>query len=289
MPGATWPYYLPLPSASNFSFVHKQMGNVLPFASGRRRVTRTRTISGFIVSANFQFVMTLQEYLDFSEFYNTMWKQLSPQGYTLEFTWAGQTWSGWPTTAVSQTRNENSWNVSFGFEGTIPQFGFSFSTEELDAANPLWPLDEFGFQVGAKFERITRDDIQIADNLLLSRSNIYGDKFLIGDITVSPAPIDRIFRIVEWWSLACKHGALPFKIPTSVVDLGWIDGTNPSGYYMGKVLAPPKFNFDGYFGTVSFTVALSVLKSNSSSIKVLISDTGSILVTNTGKRLIGVF
>ena len=288
-----WPSQLPIPTASGFAFAHKAMGVTLPFASGRRRVTRTRMVagSGFIISATFQFTMTLEEYAIFAEIYNDRWKKFSPQEDTLVFTWEGQTWSGWPTTTVSQTRNDNTWNISFGFECTVPQFGFTFTPDELDVRTPLWP-QEFGFQSGAKFERITRDQVQTADNLLLSRSNIRGDKFVIGEITVTPAPIEQIFKIAEWWGVACKHGALPFKIPADTVDLGWIDGMNASlssGYYMGKILAPPKFNFDGYFGTVSFTVALSVLKSTASNVKVLISDTGSILVTNTGKRLIGVF
>jgi hypothetical protein len=294
MPSVNWPSGLPNPTASGFAFVHKAMGVVLPFASGRRRVTRTRMVAGngFVVSANFQFAMTLEEYFLFTDFYGTWWKRLSPQGHSLVFTWEGQTWSGWPTSNVSQTRTDNTWNVSFNFECTIPQFGFTFTTEQLDPATPLWPLDQFGFQAGAKFERISRDEVQVADNLLVSRSNIRGDKFVIGEITVTSQPIEQIFKIAEWWGVACKHGALPFKIPASTVDLGWIDGANASlssGYYMGKVLTPPKFTFDGYFGTVSFTVALSVLKSTASNIKVLISNTGSILVTNTGKRLIGSF
>lgn len=260
MTTVAWPSTIPTPIAKSFNFVHKNMGFALAFQSGRRRVTRTRVLPSnqMIVSSSFQLSLTLAEYDLFANFYTTYWKTFTPQEDSLSFTWAGQTWTGWPTSEVRAVRSENSWEVSFSFEATLPAFSYSYTDEESDSRSPLWPSDEFALQAGSSFTRITRDSVQLSEDLLLNRTNIKGDNFVVCEVALAPASIDRIFRIADWWARYCKYGNLPFSIPISLLSLGSIGGIDAtlSEFYQGRFLTPPKFSFSDYFGTASLSFVL---------------------------------
>lgn len=299
----SWPSTLPIPSTS-FSFSHKKMGNTLTFGSGRRRVTQTRMLpfdpsvpvgtfgaNLLLLNVSMSFVLTLPEYLIFAEFYDERWKRFTPQEDRLSFAISGYGWEGWPTSAVKTVRNDNTWSVSFDFECFVDYDPFMFSSDETDSVNPMWPVDEFDFNIGAKFSRASRDSMSTADNLLLSRTVVPDDNFVVGEISLRQAPISRIFRFVSWWLGYCRAGALPFKLPATNLDLGQLNGvlTGPTEFYKGKILGPPEVSFDSYFGTASVSVVLCPYATDVHASALLISNTGAWFVTDTGNHLLGVY
>lgn len=287
-----WPLSLPLPTANGFNVNPKLTGNTTTFQSGRTRVTRTRSLQNdrCYISSSLKFIFTLQEYSVFAEFYDTNWKKLSPQQDSLYFTIGGNIWSGWPSSRVRCSLDENTWSVSFDFEGFLPQEAFTFSTDELDPTNPLWPQDEFPLQIGSKFDRFSSDVIEASDNFLLSRSNLGKDVFSYCTVSTKPADISRIFRLLVWWSRACKCGALPFKLSADNLDLGIIDGipSTSSGFYVGKFLAPPTFTFDGWFGKASANLVLQPFRTSFTTVSIMIGNDGAWLAGDNGSVMEGV-
>lgn len=300
----SWPSTLPNPEASGFSFAPKRMGDVLTFASGRKRITCNRMLPTdpsaapglfglnlFLFNVNLSFNFTLAEYKIFATFYDTYWKTLTPQEDRVSFAIGGLGWEGWPTSSVKCVRNANSWKVSFDFECFVDYEPFTFTADESDAVSPLWPISEFPFYEGAGFSRISRDSADSGEYFLLSRITVPDDNFVLGEVSTKPAPIANVLRLVAWWIRYCRAGALPFKLPTSAIDLGIVNGFDPSAelFYRGRLLTPPKVSFDGYFGTASMSV---VLYPNVDSLAVVVEiagDTGDIFASDTGDTFQGVF
>ena len=300
----SWPSTLPLPTASGFSFSHKRMGSTLEFASGRCRITRNRMlpfdpdatpgsfgVNLMLVNTDLSFVFTYEEYAIFSQFYDTNWKRFTPQQDGLQFEIGGLPWNGWPTSKVKLVRNDNTWTVSFGFECFIDYEPFTFSAEEKDHIEPAWPVDEFSWLEGCTFSRSTRDIISTSEDMLLSRITIPDDNFIVGEIKVRNATIQRILRIIVWWQGFTKCGALPFKILSTPLNIGPLNGQplGPSDYMKGKILTPPQVSFDGYYGTASFSVVLCPYVADIHTTVLLIRDSGAWFVTNTGNHLRGVY
>jgi len=293
MADVPWPSTLPNPKASGFSLVHKQMGNTLAFASGRHRVTRNRQISGFryVVNIDVSFSFTPSEYQEFADFYDTYWKSFRPTNDKIAFTIPGSSfpWIAYPTSTPVCVRNDATWEVSFSIEAFVPFFGFSYSTAETDAVSPLWP-QSVGWKVGASFSRISRDINSLEDNLLLSRAIAKDDAFVKGQLTLRAETIDDVFFIVEWWCRFLFCGALPFKLPSSVIDLGPINRQNAedAGFYRGKIVTAPQISFDGYFGSVSFSVVLYPYVETFATVVEIAGDDGAIFATDTGDTFEGV-
>lgn len=287
-----WPSTLPNPSANGFSLTHKQMSNTLTFASGRPRVARNRQISlsRFIVNIEMNFLFTLEEYGIFANFYDANWKRFRPTGDKISFTFGSlpEPWIAYPTSDVKCIRNENTWQVSFAVEAFVPYFAFSYTNEQKDPAKPLWPQNSING--GASFSRVSRDVNILEDNLLLSRSIAKDDRFVKGTITLRPETLDDVFFFHEWWRRFLLCGALPFRIPSNVLDLGPINGIDPSayGFFYGKVISAPSISFDGYFGTVSVSVVLFSYYTTHGVSYRLVTDTGAIFTTGGGQHLIGV-
>lgn len=286
-----WPETLPTPSASGFAFTQKKLGNTLAFASGRRRVTRTRTFDNFLFEVNMSFTFTLSEYEDFAIFYDANWKNFAPQKDQLQLSVAGYTWNGWPSSEVTFTVGDNVWQVAFSFEcfAIMPPYS-DFSSEESDPTSPLWPLSEFPLLEGGVFKRISRDTIALSDNLILSKTIVPDDNFVTGEISVRQAEFNRIFRILYWWIMYCKAGALAFRLPATALDLGTLNGVsfhNTSNLYKGWIVAPPKVTFDGLFGTAALSIVLCPYKTPIQSSKLLITDTGAWFKTTDSSHLKG--